>query len=295
MKSILITGSKGQVSSEIIRLAERRNIDLIATTKNILDITQFRNIENVINRNKPEIVINAAAYTAVDKAEKEIDTTFLVNRDGAANLAKACKNADIPLLHISTDYVFDGRKEESYKETDRPSPISVYGKSKLEGEEAIKKILPYHIILRTSWVFGSMGQNFPKTMLRLAKESDTLNIVNDQFGSPTWTGDIAKTLLDIAERYLNNEKLTWGIYHYTGSPVTNWYEFANEIFIQARQLGLINKIPMLNAISSTAYPTTAKRPVNSVLNCQKIYEAHNVTQPDWHVGLDIVLKKWKEK
>jgi dTDP-4-dehydrorhamnose reductase len=293
MKQILVTGSEGQVGSEIIRHAEGKDIGLVATTKNNLDITQLSNIEDIINKYKPGIIINAAAYTAVDKAEKEIDTAFLVNRDGAANLAQACKNAGIPLLHISTDYVFDGKKEESYKETDKPDPISVYGKSKLEGEEAIQKILLQHIIIRTSWIFSSSGKNFPKTMLRLANERDTLDIVDDQFGAPTWAGDIAGVLLDIAYNYIQGQRMNWGVYHYTGSPVTNWYKFAKIIFEQAKENGMLKNIPILNAISSTAYPTAAKRPVNSVLNCQKMHEELNVAQPDWHVGLDIVLKQWK--
>jgi dTDP-4-dehydrorhamnose reductase len=295
MKSILVTGSDGQVGTEIIRLAEQRNIDLIAANKNQLDITQLSNIEDYVNKYEPELFINTAAFTAVDKAEEEIDMTFSVNRDGSANLAQACKNVGIPLLHISTDYVFKGDKEEPYHEDDIPDPESVYGKSKWEGEKAIQEIIQQHIILRTSWVFSASGQNFPNTMLRLANERDTLNIVNDQYGAPTWAGDIASVLLDIADNYMQGNNINWGLYHYTGRPVTNWFEFAKIIFVQAEQLGMLNQIPDLKAVSSENYRTAAKRPKNSELGCEKIHKEFGLNQPDWQIGLNRVLNEWKTK
>jgi len=293
MKQILVTGSDGQVGTELIRLAKRRDIPLITTIKFDLDITKISDIQNCICKYNPGLVINAAAYTDVDKAEDEIDKAFSVNRDGLTNLAKACQNTGIPLLHISTNYVFDGMKEYSYQESDIPKPMNVYGKSKLEGEEAILKIIQQHIILRTSWVFSSSGQNFPKTMLRLAAEHDTLNIVNDQFGGPTWAGDIARVLLDISSNYMQSQNINWGVYHYTGIPVTNRFEFAKSIFEEAKRLGMIIQMPNCNAISSGDYPTVAKRPTNSVLDCQKIHQELSISQPDWRVGLYKVLNNWK--
>ncbi|GJM17453.1 MAG: NAD(P)-dependent oxidoreductase [Thermodesulfobacteriota bacterium] len=293
MKSILVTGSRGQVGTEIRRLAQQRNIIVVATDKKELDITQLDNIERVIKKNKSSIVINAAAYTAVDKAEEETDRAFSVNREGSANLAQACKNAGIPLLHISTDYVFNGDKDEPYKETDKPAPTSIYGKSKLEGEEAIRKILQQYLILRTSWVFSASGQSFPKTMLRMATERDTLGVVADQFGAPTWAGDIARVLLDITSDYLQGNAINWGLYHYTGTPNTNWFEFAKIIFEQSAQENLLKQTPNLSTISTENYPTSAKRPKNSVLNCDKIQKELGIKQPNWYFGLNSILNDWK--
>lgn len=293
MKQILVTGSEGQVGTEVKRLAVQKSINLITTTKDDLDITQLNDVEDYINKYEPELIINAAAYTAVDKAEEEINLAFSVNRDGPANLAEVCDYAGIPLVHISTDYVFDGMKESPYLETDTTNPKSVYAKSKLEGEEAVQTTIQQHIILRTSWVFSSSGHNFPKTMLRLANERDTLNIVYDQFGGPTWAGDIARVLLDIATNYMQNQYINWGVYQYTGAPVTNWFEFAKIIFEQAKQQGMLKQSPELNPITSDDYPTAAMRPINSVLDCQKIHKAFNVGQPDWRIGLNKVLNEWK--
>lgn len=293
MKPILVTGSNGQVGTEIKCLAEKRDISLIATDKNELDITRISNIEEYISKYNPGLVINAAAYTAVDKAEDEIDAAFSINRDGSANLATSCSNAGIPLFHISTDYVFDGMKESPYLEMDTPNPISVYGKSKLEGEEAVQKVTPQHIILRTSWIFSANGNNFPKTMLSLAHERDTLTIVDDQFGGPTWAGDIASILLDIASNYLQSQNINWGVYHYTGAPVTNWFEFAQSILEQATNIKLLKHNPDIQSISSDDYPTAAQRPLNSALDCKKIKEAFGYAQPDWQHGLQEVLTRLK--
>tara|TARA_R110002072_G_scaffold121618_3_gene255687 strand:+ start:8637 stop:9524 length:888 start_codon:yes stop_codon:yes gene_type:complete len=293
MEQILVTGSEGQVGVELKRLAEQRGINSIYANKEELDITQLARLERVVEEKQPSIIINAAAYTAVDKAEGEVDTAISVNKEGSANLAKVCKSANIPLLHISTDYVYDGKKDSPYFESDRPNPESIYGKSKWEGEEAIQKELQEHIILRTSWVFNSSGQSFPKTMLQLANERDTLNIVDDQFGSPTWAGDIAGVLLDIAIRHIQKQDINWGLYHYTGAPVTTWFGFAKTIIEQASQQGILKQMPTLNAISSNDYPTAAKRPKNSVLNCQKISRELGVMQTDWHVGLEKILTEWK--
>ena len=191
---VLVTGAKGQVGSELILEGEKRGIQMLATDRAELDITQQDAVNNFIQTQKPDILINAAAYTAVDKAESEPKLAYALNRDGAANLAQACADNNIPLMHISTDYVFDGKKEGAYTETDTPNPQCVYGKSKLEGDQAIESILEQYLILRVSWVFGANGNNFVKTMLRLGKERDIIKVVADQRGGPTWAGDIAATL-----------------------------------------------------------------------------------------------------
>ena len=270
-----------------------RYLQILATGRDELDITQVDAVNGYFQEHKPEIVINAAAYTAVDKAESEPELAYAINRDGAANLARACAEANIPLLHISTDYVFDGRKEEAYVETDESNSQTVYGKSKLAGENAIESILKQYIILRVSWVFGANGNNFVKTMLRLSKERDVLKIVSDQYGGPTPATDIAKTLLNIVKYRSENGAIPCGIYHYSGEPVTSWYEFAEAIFEKAAALQMVDRIPSVGPITTSEYPTPAKRPFNSVLDCQKIKRELNITQPEWHTGLDNVLMNWK--
>jgi dTDP-4-dehydrorhamnose reductase len=293
MIRILVTGADGQVGTEITRLSNEQAIPVISTDIKELDITQADKTENFLENIKPELVINASAYTAVDKAEQESEVSYAVNRDGPANLARACKNAGIPLLHISTDYVFNGMQDSPYLETDNPNPTGVYGRSKLEGETAVQVTLQQHIILRTSWVFSATGQNFPRTMLRQAQNKDELRIVSDQYGGPTWAGDIARVLLNLASRYLDGQSLNWGLYHYSGTPATNWYEFAKTIFNHAKKLNLIEDIPNMIAITTDDYPTPAQRPQNSVLDCTKIKKIFTFEQPDWHTGLQTVLAEWK--
>ena len=239
----------------------------------------------------PDIVINAAAYTAVDKAESEIEAAYSVNEKGAANLAKACDRQGIPLFHISTDYVFNGELNHPYSEDDVTDPVSVYGKSKLAGEVAVRALASKHIILRTAWVFSSDGNNFLKTMLRLAGERDELSIVGDQFGGPTSANSIANALLTIAERVLTSKDECWGVYHFTGSPYVNWFQFASNIFKQSVQLKLLTKVPRLIAVTSEEFATPVKRPKNSRLNCSKIRAVFDVKSDDWQAGVEKVLKE----
>lgn len=291
---VLVTGARGQVGSELILEGNRQGLLMLATGRNELDITQQDAVNRYFREHKPDIVINAAAYTAVDKAELEPDLAYAINRDGAANLAQACADTNIPLLHISTDYVFDGLKEEAYIETDTPNPQCIYGKSKLEGERAIESILKQYIILRVSWVFGTRGNNFVKAMLRLGKERNRLKIVSDQHGGPTWAGDIATTLLKLVKRWDEGKTIPWGTYHYSGQPATTWYEFSEAIFEQAENIGMIEKRPRVEPITTANYPTQAQRPLNSRLDCQKIRHKLGAKQPDWHMGLKHALKDWKQ-
>lgn len=292
---ILVTGANGQVGAELIRRGNTRGFQMLASDVSDLDISNQDAVNRYIENCKPDILINAAAYTAVDKAESEKELAHSINRDGAIYLAQSCLAANIPLFHISTDYIFDGGKNGAYIETDTPNPQSVYGKSKLEADLAIESAIEKHIILRVSWVFGALGNNFVKTMLRLGSEREELKIVADQHGSPTWAGAIASTLLDIAKRYDEGNPIQWGTYHYSSQPTTTWYEFAGTIFDQAVDFGMMEKRPKIDSICTEEFPTAAARPLNSVLDCSKIITALRTPQPDWRTGLKEVLSEWREQ
>ncbi len=290
---ILITGAKGQVGKELVSIANQRGFDVIAAGQTELDITQLKNIESYVEVHQPDLVINAAAYTAVNKAEEEQDITYAINRDGTANLAAVSKEKNIPLLHISTDYVFDGTKSEAYSENDAVSPLGIYGISKWQGEETIRQTLPEHIILRVAWVFGAQGNNFVKTMLRLAKDRDELSVVADQFGRPSPAKDIAKTLIILAEQYQKEKTLEWGTYHYCGDEKVSWCGFAKEILKQAKEQGLIEKDIKVNAITTAEYQDPTKRPANSMLDCEKIKNTFGIEMPSWKESLNQVLTELK--
>lgn len=293
MFKILITGAQGQIGKELVTIANEKSFGVIAASRAELDITQQQNVEEYIALHQPNIVINAAAHTAVDRAESEEGLAFAINRDGASNIAGACKKYNIPLLHISTDYVFDGTNSIAYTENDPVSPLGAYGASKWQGEEAIRQTLSEHLILRVAWVFGAQGNNFVKTMLRLGKDRDELNVVADQFGGPSPAKDIAQTLINLAERYKNNNSLAWGTYHYCGNTKTSWYDFSIEIFKQAYDKGLLKKHIKVNPITTAEYPTAAKRPVNSMLDCTKIETTFGIEMPDWKKALAQVLAELK--
>ncbi len=292
---ILVTGAQGQVGSELIRQCKEQRLQMCAAGRCDMDITSENAVSLYFDSHNPDLVINAAAYTAVDKAEDEPALAFAVNRDGPALLAAECAQRHIPLLHISTDYVFDGTKSGAYDEKDQPDPQGVYGKSKLEGERAVERMLEEYIILRVAWVFGATGGNFVRTMLRLGGEREELDVVADQRGGPTWAGDIASVLLSIVEHYHKGKAIQWGTYHYTGEPVTTWYDFARDIFDAAILEGMLEKTPRINAITTAEYPTPAVRPKNSELDCHKIERELGTRQPDWRFGLKSVLKDWKGK
>lgn len=275
MFKVLVTGAKGQVGSEIVKAVPAGFI-VIGLGSNELDITNQQQVTAVIAQYKPDLIINAAAYTAVDKAESDSDNAYAVNQQAVAWLAQAAKQADIPLFHISTDYVFDGESTTPYKETDPVNPQSVYGMSKLAGEQVLAATHNKHIILRTSWVFGAEGNNFVKTMLRLGKERDELSVVADQHGCPTSASSIAKVLWQLAEKYKTERTLPWGIYHFSNSPACTWYEFACEIFEQAVKVGVLERKPVVQPITTAEYPTPAKRPAWSVLDCGRMETFFNI-------------------
>jgi len=273
---ILVFGAEGQTGRELIALASRRKIAAVGLSRAETDITQAEIVRAAIERHRPGLVVNAAGYTAVDRAESEPEAAHAANAEGAANLAMACASASVPLVHISTDYVFDGEKTAAYVESDPIAPLCVYGRTKAEGEAAVREAQPHHVILRTSWVYGAYGQNFLRTILRLATERDELRIVADQFGCPTATADIAEAILALAPRLVADPSVA-GTYHFAGSGETTWHGLATEIV--ARQRPFTGRNPHVVAIATADYPTPARRPANSVLDSSHFraifgYSAH---------------------
>lgn len=289
MNKVIITGAAGQVGSLLTLLALESDWQVISVDRKQLDITNQDAVNEFIAEHQADVIINAAAYTAVDKAESEIEVSYLINRDGPRFLAEAAASLDIPLLHISTDYVFAGDKDGLYLETDPVSPLGVYGASKLAGEEAVIAANPKHLILRTAWVFGVHGNNFVKTMLRLGSQRSELGIVADQFGGPTYAGDIAAALLLMAKKAVDTPAdVQWGVYHFAGEPHVSWYDFATVIFEKAVTADVLDKSPRLNALTTDQYPTPAKRPANSRLDCSKIKNQFGIEPSDWQNALNNV-------
>ena len=282
---VLITGCNGQVGHCLTeRLKDKA--DLLALDYEGLDITDQAAVFSVVSEFLPDYIINAAAHTAVDRAEQEVELSNAINRDGPQYLAQAAESCGATILHISTDYVFDGEGEKPYIESDPTSPQGVYGQSKLAGEQAVADECRKHLILRTAWVFGEHGNNFVKTMLRLAQTRDELNIVGDQFGGPTYAGDIADALIAMIEYIEQGQQPAWGVYHFTGMPYASWYEFAAKIFQLAETKGVLAKQPKISSISTSAYPTPAKRPANSRLDCSKIENQFGIKPSDWNAAIE---------
>ncbi|WP_417870517.1 dTDP-4-dehydrorhamnose reductase [Vibrio furnissii] len=283
---VLITGGRGQVGYCLTKqLSECGSNTVLSLDKKDLDITNQNAVIATVQEFKPTIIINAAAHTAVDKAEEEIELSYAINRDGPKFLAEAAQEVGAAILHISTDYVFEGTKDGEYLETDMTNPQGVYGASKLAGEEAVMSACEKHIILRTAWVFGEHGNNFVKTILRLGSERNELSIVADQYGGPTYAGDIAKVLVKISNRLSKDEPVEFGLYHYSGLPHVNWCQFADAIFDSAVRQGVLTKKPNLKSILSDQYPTPAKRPGNSRMSTKKITDAFDLKASDWKLAL----------
>lgn len=276
---VLVTGSSGQLGKALQSIAtDYAHFEFHFADSTKGDITDYENLSALFNKIKPNYCVNAAAYTAVDKAESEADKAQLVNVEGAKNLALICKEFNCTLLHISTDFVFDGTKQTPYTETDSPNPQGIYGQTKLDGEKAIQQLWHKHFIVRTSWVFSEYGNNFMKTMLRLSSERDSISVVNDQLGTPTNAVDLAKVLLQIvnfdADATSNAESL-YGIYNFSNLGQCSWYEFAEQIFE-------VNNIKIdLKSIPTSAFPTAAKRPKYSVLDKSKVTSTFNIQNRHW--------------
>lgn len=283
---ILVTGANGQVGWELARRGEQRGLLVEALDHQALDITDLQAVEKKVCGQTWAFVVNCAAYTAVDRAESEPELALAVNRNGPAHLAAACGKARLPLIHISTDYVFDGKKDGPYRETDPVSPLGVYGRSKAEGEREVRSRLREHIILRTSWVYGVHGHNFVKTILRLGQERRVLRVVNDQQGCPTNAADLADVILAIAGQ---GDRNPWGTYHYSGKGVTTWHGFAAAIFAEARKYTSL-LVERVEPISTAQYPTPAKRPANSVLDCSLFTGAFGIEPRPWRESLVEVMR-----
>ena len=289
---ILLTGSNGQVGFELQKKLSALG-EVIATDREELDLTDLNAIKNFVDQIKPDIIINPAAYTKVDKAESEPDLAYRINTLAPEVLADKARELDIPLIHFSTDYVFDGLKKEAYVETDLTNPQSVYGKTKCDGEEKIRAHHK-HIILRTSWVFGSHGHNFLKTMLRLLQEKESLNIVGDQWGSPASSSMLADVTLKIVDTILKNKNFNdYGTYHVTTEGETNWHAYASLISNEAMKLNLKIKCDAnhIRSIVTSEYPTVAKRPFNSRLNTDKLKKTFMLELPHWESEVKRVLKE----
>ena len=285
--NILVTGSNGQVGSEIKELASNYSYNFFFTDRNNIDITSKDSIKEFCQTNSINVIINCAAYTAVDKAQSDIENADLVNRKAVKKLSIVAKELNIKLIHISTDYVFDGKNFKPYVEEFQTNPQSVYGKTKLDGEIEMRNINPLNsLIIRTSWVYSSYGNNFVKTMLRLGKEKEELGVIFDQVGTPTYAKDLAITILDIVPQ-IENSKVE--IYNYSNEGVLSWYDFAKEIMKMAK---LNCKV---KAIETYQYPTPAKRPHFSLLNKSKIKSKFNLEIPYWKDGLDDCLKRLGER
>lgn len=284
--NVLLTGSNGQLGNEIKRINTGLNLIIFETDIHNLDITDLKSVSEYIKDKEIDFIINSAAYTNVDGAEKEQKKAYDINRKGVLNIAKAAKKFNCKLIHISTDYVFDGHsKSDPYKETDKTNPQSVYGKSKLSGEfEALKN--PDTLIIRTSWLYSSFGNNFVKTMLRLGKEKENLNVVFDQIGTPTYAKDLAQVIIKIAEQSIKNpETFISGIYHFSNEGVCSWYDFSVEIMKIAKLK--CNVFP----VESSGFHTVAQRPSYSVLNKNKIKQNFNISIPHWRDSLIKCLKE----
>lgn len=287
---ILITGAQGQLGRELTGQSVSKGCHVQAPSEDDLDITDLEKVDRIIALYRPDLIINTAAYTQVDKAESEETIVFAVNKTGSANLARTCAANKIPLVHISTDYVFDGQKGTPYLETDSISPVGVYGRSKAEGEIEIRSILKEHIILRTSWLYGIYGQNFVKTMLNLATSKQEIRVVADQYGSPTNAADLARTILTLSDHLDSGSDIDWGTYHYCGRGVITWHTFAEKIMELASRYGGF-PTARVEPVATADYPTRAVRPPYSALDCARIGNHFGINPQPWQKSLDITIRK----
>lgn len=285
---VLVAGSSGQVARSLAHIAP---VDtLVALGRPDLDLIDQESIERTIMAVRPDVIINAAAYTAVDHAEAEAALAFAVNAEGAGRLADAARTHGIPLIHLSTDYVFNGLKDGAYTELDPTDPVGIYGKSKLAGEQRVRDASADHIILRTSWVYSSFGRNFVKTMLRLAEVCEEVGVVHDQIGNPTSANDIAAAALQIGRRLLTSPlEAPRGLFHLTGTGAATWAEFAEFIFETSASLG--GPAARVRRISTAEYPTPAKRPANSQLDSTRLAESYAIALPHWRTSARLCVKK----
>lgn len=284
---LAVTGKNGQVVSALQALANDE-LEIVSLGRPELDLAQPETVLKALRDAKPDVVVSAAAYTAVDKAESEQEIAFAVNRDGARAVAQAASDIGIPVIHLSTDYVFDGTKDTAYVESDPTGPTSVYGRSKLEGERAVSEATDNYVVLRTAWVYSEYGNNFVKTMLRLGENRDQINVVADQFGCPTSANDIAAAVVTIAKKLVEDASAPLrGVFHLSGTGETNWANFAKQIFALSAENG--GKSIVVNDITTEQYPTPARRPANSRLDCSKLEEVYGIKLPSWQTSTRAVV------
>ena len=286
---VLVLGARGQLGQCLFEKANEFDFEFIFAAREDIDITNFTETRIKINSINPKVIINASAYTNVDKAEINSELADLVNRLAVDNIAKLSNELNIWLIHISTDYVFDGCSNEAYRESDQSNPLSVYGKSKLDGENVIKNSHNKYIILRSSWIYSQYGSNFLKTVLRLGSEKEQIKIVNDQFGCPTFGIDLAETILSIV-KLIRADSVFSGIYHFCGSSFCSWYDFAIKIMEGVGEHKNF-KLRKVEPISSSAFECLATRPSYSVLDCSKINNVFSIPVPNWHNGISRTLQK----
>ena len=286
---LLVVGRSGQVARELQKLAPPQGFILEAWGRDRLDLSDPGMSASLIASCEPTVVINAAAYTMVDKAETEPSAAFVINRDSPAAISRMCESRGIPYVHISTDYVFDGDKPAPYVETDRRNPRTVYGRSKSDGEDEVMASGASAAIIRTSWVYAAHGTNFLRTMLRLAESHDELRVVADQTGRPTWAKDIAATVLDVAVRAQAGDRSALGVFHYSGAGDASWADFAHTIFATASRFGV--KTARVQRITTAEYPTAARRPANSRLDTTKIEQRLGIIPRDWREGCNLCLSE----
>ncbi|UJW85860.1 dTDP-4-dehydrorhamnose reductase [Devosia sp. SL43] len=286
---IVVTGRQGQVVSALV--ARPQGHEIIALGRPELDLEHPETIRPALVDSRPDVIVSSAAYTAVDKAETEPSLAFSVNAGGPRTIAAVAADMGIPIIHLSTDYVFNGRSTLAYVETDQTDPLGVYGSSKLQGEASVAAATENHAILRTAWVYSPYGANFVKTMLRLAQTRDEIRVVADQVGNPTSALDIADAVIAVAKNLKEREKdaSLRGIFHMTGTGSTSWASFASKIFEVSAAMG--GPTSRVVEIPSTEYPTPAPRPANSRLNCQKLRDTHGLTLPNWETSLEVVMQQ----
>lgn len=282
---VLVTGGAGQLGIELIRQAPAHAIEVMAPGRAELDVTRLEQVQAAIAAHRPALVVNAAAYTQVDRAESEPESAEAVNTAAPAHLARTCAEAGIPLVHVSTDYVFDGRKRTPYVEDDPVAPLGVYGRSKAGGEAAVRRLLPRHLIIRTAWLYSAHRSNFLKTIMRLAAERDELRVVDDQIGAPTSAADLADAILRIIGRLHASKTPPWGTYHYCGAGRTSWFGFARRILEVSGSAGG-TALPRLVPITTAEYPTPARRPMFSVLDCRRLAAGFGIEPRPWQLGTD---------
>ena len=288
---IFVSGAEGQLAKSLAVLASTKtDVTVICRGRPVFDLADAIEAERQVLEIRPDLIINAAAYTAVDKAESEPRLAFAINCDGAAAMARAAAALAIPIIQISTDYVFSGKKLLPYVESDDVGPASVYGESKLAAELMVRNIAPHHAILRTSWVYSPYGSNFVRTMVRLSREKSHLRVVSDQTGCPTSAHDLAGAALEIGKQLLADAKLS-GIFHVAGQGETSWAGFADAIFAELCSRSM--SVPVVEPIATTEYPTAAKRPANSRLDCRKLLSVYGVELPAWQTSLAVCLRQFE--